>query len=60
MGARVPTSALASGPADLAPRIRDCHRGGPSGAVILLTMTAVDGVVYELFDDSLRKQEAAG
>lgn len=27
--------------------------GGPNGAVILLTMTAVDGVVYEIFDDSL-------
>lgn len=27
--------------------------GGPAGAVILLTMTAVDGVVYEIFDDSL-------
>ena len=49
--------------------------GGPNGAVILLTMTAVDGVVYEIFNDSLtldrtitlddferglRKQEAAG
>ena len=27
--------------------------GGPNGAVILLTMTAVDAVVYEIFDDSL-------
>ena len=27
--------------------------GGPNGAVILLTMTAVDGVVYEIFDDTL-------
>ena len=27
--------------------------GGPAGAVILLTMTAVDGVVYEIFNDDL-------
>ena len=27
--------------------------GGPAGAVILLTMTAIDGVVYEIFDDAL-------
>lgn len=24
--------------------------GGPAGAIILLTMTAIDGVVYEIFD----------
>ena len=28
--------------------------GGEHGAVILLTMAAVDGVVYEIFDDDLR------
>ena len=27
--------------------------GGPAGAVILLTMTAIDGVVYEIFNDDL-------
>lgn len=27
--------------------------GGPAGAVILLTMTAIDGVVYEIFNDAL-------
>ena len=32
---------------------RHIEGGGPNGAVILLTMTAVDGVVYEIFDDSL-------
>lgn len=27
--------------------------GGPAGAIILLTMTAVDGVVYEILDEDL-------
>lgn len=27
--------------------------GGEAGAIILLTMTAVDGVVYEIFDEKL-------
>ncbi|MEM7095841.1 MAG: hypothetical protein AAF567_22755 [Actinomycetota bacterium] len=30
--------------------------GGPYGAVILLTMTAVDDVVYEIFDEALTLQ----